>query len=558
MVPVKRDAATGKFVCNPDFLFADNPEFLDNPSRGSRSSRRASTSRRTGRSRTAGRRRDSRGRSVKSGRRSSTSRTSSRRSGRRHYDNPDFYGQAFLGNPDLFDNPEFSANPDVSWMSIGLGIGFAALTYTLIDMLDRYVATSGKTDAWYGPDAFARIYERPSGMRIAVQAVVAVLGIGGAIWYGRRDGSSPNVVGILAGIGGGAATHLTVQLLTTWLMPKMLKAGDGTTTDKTLGNRLYPEFQDGSQAQLHLLTDAEDQASATSNPTSNWISGTNMPAQGATPPGVIGIGTAGAQQNQGGFLGRQREAPQLPAPQPRFWPRVAEEPRAGVGVAGCTSCGSVKPIGPQRPLQAPQAQNGQVGTARCGCKACRDRDEADRAAAAYQDAFGVGAHDYRGGGYPMAWDVGHGAGCMCGSCQSKRGTARSEIRSGAQPCVTEERQGAPRDARKVVMPDVEHHVVPNAPPPVQVQQGQVRIVVHETPEAPIEMQPCPASQPAAPPPMPPAPAVAMPPAAVPAPGGAIPQVPPGVRGTDRRPTIADLRPKLADLRTSSRGRYASN
>lgn len=501
---------------NPVFAdnFFDNPEiFADNPARGrgrghhgGRKSKSATTSakrRAAARKAAATRKRNRRG--------GATRRSSGANVRIRIRDNPEFY-----------DNPEFFENPQIDWMSIGLGVGFAAGSYVLIDLLDRYIATMGKTAPWYGPDAAARILERPSGTRIAVQALVGLAGIGGAWYFGNRG--SQKASAILAGIGGGALTHLTVQLLTTWAMPSLLKATTGETTDTSLGNRLYPEYQAGSQAKLKAWTDAEN------------TTGVSDSQIAMNFPWIKGGTVAGIDQEQTGVGAVTR---QLSAPQPSMWPASYREPvasrpyqptaayAAGVAgvasadgsVGGCSSCGKSTRRMPPQSGPGVQGWNGLTAGpgggmgnwpyppagGGCGCQNCQ-------AAALNADALALAAGGgyvgdinamhrggWTGGGWPNSmWDVGHGDHCGCQVCAQKRSQLRvapaARQTTGPGPCVSVETMSSPRAIHEVRMPDVEQHVQPAAPPPVRVKQGCVKVVVHETPEAAVEMAACDAAE----------------------------------------------------------------
>lgn len=255
----------------------------------------------------------------------------------------------------------FADNPMMmSLMDTGIALGTAAIFFTLADMLDRYLATRAGAAAapWYGADAAARILAKPDGTRMLTQ-----FGIGGALLAGAYylGGKHPKLGAVLGGAGGGVVVHGIYLALKGWVMPMLFKAGDGSQTDATLGNRLYPIEQLGSQNNLKAAIDAETAALASIPDVATQLF-----------PWVIGTVTADTAKNQTANaaipgelaqpVSREMQAAQhrqLPPARPTMWPQAAAQPQE-VGVAGCKGCqGGGKTM---------------IGTSgNCGCDTCQAR-----------------------------------------------------------------------------------------------------------------------------------------------------------------------------------------
>ncbi len=312
-VPVRR-TAKGRFRNNPLDMFFDNPMsgmFADNPRRGRK--RKSST--------------------TSARRKKSHKRTSHRRRSMTHHRNNPVQTGFFADNPMM-----------MSLLDTGIALGTAAIFFTLADMLDRYLATragAAKTP-WYGADAATRILAKPDGIRMLTQ-----FGIGGALLAGAYylGGKHPKVGAVLGGAGGGVVMHGLYLALKGWVMPMLFKAGDGSQTDATLGNRLYPLEQLGSQNNLKAAIDAETAALASIPDVATqlfpWVIGTvTVDSSGAvtgakTVTSNTSLPGEALQPVSGAFEGAQHR--QLPPARPNMWPQAAAQAQE-VGVAGCKGC----------------------------------------------------------------------------------------------------------------------------------------------------------------------------------------------------------------------------
>lgn len=306
-VPVRR-TSKGRFRNNPLDMFFDNPMdglFADNP-----------------------RRRRHKRKSTTSARRKSHKRTSHRRRSMTHHRNNPVNTGIFADNPMM-----------MSLLDTGIALGTAAIFFTLADMLDRYMATrAGKAAApWYGADAAARILAKPDGTRMLTQ-----FGIGGALLAGAYylGGKHPKVGAVLGGAGGGVVLHGLYLAIKGYIMPMLFKAGDGSQTDATLGNRLYPLEQLGSQNNLKAAIDAETAALASIPDVATqlfpWVIGTVTAdtAKNQTPNAAL-PGELAQPVSREMYAGGEHR--QLPPPRPTMWPQATAQAQE-VGVAGCKGC----------------------------------------------------------------------------------------------------------------------------------------------------------------------------------------------------------------------------
>ncbi len=211
----------------------------------------------------------------------------------------DLSGIDDLGDPRL-ENPLPST---MSLVTAGIAMGVGALSYGFTDLLDRYVATRAgatkdQTNPAYGSQAVARIQQAPDGMRIGVQAGVALLGtVGAYMTYANH----PRVAAVMGGIAGGAGTHLLWQVIESKLLPLAIKVK--TPNEASFANRVLPDFQDYMQAMDKV---AGNTPMGTAPAPSPGLKGTgyrqlglgNVPqttagyprTQGSTNPTQVGVG----------------------------------------------------------------------------------------------------------------------------------------------------------------------------------------------------------------------------------------------------------------------------
>ncbi len=263
-------------------------------------------------------------------------------------------------------------NPTFTAMQTAAAVITTGVTFTLIDLLDRFIATRqvGPLDPnvkgpegvdgvgpFYGQAAATRTALKPGALRLGVQAGVSVAGFLGA-YYVKNDTAKA----ILGGIGTGAGVHWVFQLLNSYVMPMVFKAESPVSKD--LGNRLYPLEQEAVQEAAAKRVEAENKA----------IQTTGSPG-GAAKASYVGL--AGVSQRPAApprVWPTRVAAPALPARVPPMITRPMSfaEPVAGVGsssfgiaaarqqAAGVGGCGCQK--------------NGWGGGGcgpDCGCPACR-------------------------------------------------------------------------------------------------------------------------------------------------------------------------------------------
>lgn len=155
-----------------------------------------------------------------------------------------------------------------TWLAIG---AVGALTYGLIDLADRYIATrapEGSDTALTGDEA-AKAIKKLSWGRIGIEGLVGLGGLGGGMFVKRGLGRS------LLLAGGAAATLKTgVDLFGKWLVPMLMK-------DTDLGKRLFP-------AELSSYADYEASSKTGQTP------GVNKPDRRlAGKSGTVGCGACG-------------------------------------------------------------------------------------------------------------------------------------------------------------------------------------------------------------------------------------------------------------------------
>lgn len=241
----------------------------------------------------------------------------------------------------LFENPmgpySTSSLKGFGWAAGGVGLGLV-----VAELVDRYIATrtpadskSGGPDAkgnnpWFGRDAAAAMQRRPDALRLGVQAVGALAGIGGA--YALRGRSiAPWLIG---GTAVGFGANLFKQLIMWWVAPRILKAKEN---EAVLGNRLLPLEQVELQDKIDAIW--EDWQKVASLMDNQKVAGTPVvvsplsasPSQnvltlgGATGngplPGAVGFvsqpGRVGACMSCGGMQGCWSNCPALNCPDDR-------------------------------------------------------------------------------------------------------------------------------------------------------------------------------------------------------------------------------------------------
>lgn len=146
---------------------------------------------------------------------------------------------SFDNNP-LLDNPEEGGAFGMANIKrFGVAAGGVALGLVVADFVDRYVATMKPKDGhqpWYGRDAAAAYRQRPSAMRLGVQA----LGAGGAMFLAYRLKNKSWAPWLFGGLAIGFGANLVKMLADWWLMPAVLKVEEEKANAPSLANRLYP------------------------------------------------------------------------------------------------------------------------------------------------------------------------------------------------------------------------------------------------------------------------------------------------------------------------------
>jgi hypothetical protein len=270
-----------------------------------------------------------------------------RKAKRNPTENPRRHGKAWHAH---MRNPMSTGYGDAAIFAVTVAIFYSGAEITDRILATRAANSVGTTTPAYGADAFARILVKPSGIRLAVPAGVAVVGLGAAMALGRKH---PLAGSLLAGIGGGSLIFLAKVGIVDYAMPALMSTGNGSSSDQTWGNRLYPEFQTNSQTALSALVTNEATIGALSSnfpyilgdtgtmsavpavpavggtglPGSTPIAGSSVCANGSAPSAATGLCGLPAQAGVGA----------LPAREP-----IAQLPpgRVGVGHAGCGgSCG---------------------------------------------------------------------------------------------------------------------------------------------------------------------------------------------------------------------------
>jgi hypothetical protein len=193
-------------------------------------------------------------------------------------------GGALHANPfgtGLFDNPNGfggDALRALGIVSTGVGVG-----YTVAELADRFVATRGNKEPWYGRDAAAYQQSRPDALRLGVQAAGAVAGIAGASM------TSGPVAWLLGGLSIGFGANLVRMGLNYYVMPMILPVEDAS--NKTLGNRLYPLEQEAVQTKVTAYLEAKQKAQlAEQTPISPLNSSPPTIVEGADP-GMVYLGS---------------------------------------------------------------------------------------------------------------------------------------------------------------------------------------------------------------------------------------------------------------------------
>lgn len=239
----------------------------------------------------------------RTGRKSTRRRRSGGRRRRRMLENPIEMtslpmatGTEYLSNPALFENQAgpFSGGAlrALGAVSVGVGIGF-----TIAELTDRFVATRGNKEPWYGRDAAAYHASRPDAMRLGVQAAGAVGGL--ALSYAVRG---RGVLTFLAsGIAIGFGVNLVRMGLNYYLMPAVLKVEN--FADKNLGNRLYPLEQQSVQEQVTKYLQAKNEGQTAEQTPVSPLTPVTTPATGVAYLGKGGNGAA-----NGSALGKAHEA----------------------------------------------------------------------------------------------------------------------------------------------------------------------------------------------------------------------------------------------------------
>lgn len=173
-------------------------------------------------------------------------RKSTRRRSRRLLENPSSLAvNGSAGGYDgLFENPSLmeaysgSSLKAFGWAAAGLGVGLV-----FARGVDRYIATMKPADStptaltannpWYGRNAVAAQNRRPGALRLGVQGVGALAGIGAA--YATRN--QKVLPWLLGGISLGFGSNLVVQVAEWFFMPRLLKIA--APNDETFANRMY-------------------------------------------------------------------------------------------------------------------------------------------------------------------------------------------------------------------------------------------------------------------------------------------------------------------------------
>lgn len=171
-----------------------------------------------------------------------------------------------------FENPLSGGELALAFVTGGVG-------YALTDVLDRYLATSDKTDA--ATNAIV-INSAPSLMRMAAQAGLAAAPFAGAYFVHQ-----PMARAALQGFGLGAGFHLVGQVLKTFVFGKLLKKEDDP---KAIGHRLYPD----------LPAESVQEAAAKAQEAANKAAAGTV----AGPP-QVGVGAPhglGAYVRSGGYM----------------------------------------------------------------------------------------------------------------------------------------------------------------------------------------------------------------------------------------------------------------